>query len=128
LLAVRTKFISFSTDPEAGSIRILSSIYFGVIAMKILVIALSMALFSIAPVYAGSCGGAPHSHGVSKGEAKGYFDKTDANKDGKVSKSEFDASPASAKVKSFEKLKPGADGLVSKREFIEGFAKHARSN
>tara|TARA_Y100000589_G_C26915529_1_gene532159 strand:+ start:351 stop:641 length:291 start_codon:yes stop_codon:yes gene_type:complete len=96
--------------------------------MKTFAIALIVALFSMTPVYAGSCGGAPHSHGVSKGEAKSYFDKTDANKDGKISKSEFDASPASKKVKSFEKLKPGADGLVSKRGFIEGFAKHARSN
>ena len=96
--------------------------------MKIFAIVFSMALFSMTPVYAGSCGGAPHSHGVSKDEAKGYFDKTDANKDGKVSKAEFDASPASKKVKSFEKLKPSADGFIGKRGFIEGFAKHARSN
>ena len=96
--------------------------------MKAFAITLTVALLSVTPVYAGSCGGSPHSHGVSKVEAKSYFDQTDANKDGKISKSEFDASPASKKVNSFEKLKPGIDGFISKRGFIEGFAKHARSN
>ena len=96
--------------------------------MKVFAIALTLAVLSMTPVYAGGCGGAPHSHGVSKDEARSYFEKTDANKDGKISKSEFDASPASKKINSFEKLKPSTDGFISKRGFIEGFAKHARSN
>mgnify|MGYP001256999674 FL=1 len=96
--------------------------------MKVFAVALTVALLSMTPAYAGSCGGAPHSHGVSKDEAKSYFDKTDVNKDGKISQSEFDASPASKKVNSFEKLNPDTDGFISKRGFIEGFAKHAKSN
>ena len=96
--------------------------------MKVFAIALTVTLLSMTAAYAGSCGGAPHSHGVSKDEAKSYFDKTDANKDGKISKSEFDASPASSKINSFEKLNPGTDGFITKRGFIEGFAKHAKSN
>ena len=96
--------------------------------MKNIAFAVAFAMLATAPAYAGSCGGAPHTHGVSKGEAKSFFEKTDANGDGKVSKAEFDASPASKKVKSFDLLKPSSDGFVSKRSFIEGFSKHAKTS
>ena len=81
---------------------------------------LMSALFGLSPAYAGSCGGGDHVHSPQEMATK-YFNQMDANSDEIITKAEFDTSPMASMVKSFDVLKPDANGHVTKRAFIETF-------
>ena len=70
--------------------------------------------------YAGSCGGASHSHSAQE-MAEQYFSMMDANGDELVSEAEFKSSEMTRYVKSFEALKPNTQGLVEKGSFVRMF-------
>ena len=78
------------------------------------------------PAHAGSCGGADHVH-VPKEMASKYFDKMDLNNDKVVTKAEFEASPFSRMLTSYEMLQPNEAGVVERKSFIKTFVK-AHSN
>jgi len=70
--------------------------------------------------YAGSCGGAGHTHSTQEMALK-YFSQMDANADSLVTKSEFEASPMTKFVKNFEVLGPNTEGFVEKEAFVKMF-------
>ena len=72
------------------------------------------------PAYAGSCGGADHVH-EPKEMASKYFDKMDKNNDKVVTKAEFEASPFSKMLTSYEMLQPNEAGVVERKSFIKTF-------
>lgn len=86
---------------------------------------LALLTFSM-PAHAGSCGGADHVHDPQEMASK-YFDKMDKNNDQVVTKSEFEASPFSKMLTSYEMLQPNEAGVVERKSFIKTFVK-AHSN
>ena len=78
------------------------------------------------PALAGSCGGADHVHDPKEMASK-YFDKMDLNNDKVVTKAEFEASPFSRMLTSYEMLQPNEAGVVERKSFIKTFVK-AHSN
>ena len=72
------------------------------------------------PAHAGSCGGADHVHDPKEMASK-YFDKMDKNNDKVVTKAEFEASPFSKMLTSYEMLQPNEAGVVERKSFIKTF-------
>ena len=90
--------------------------------IRMLALGFSLTVMANYPAYAGSCGGADHVHTPQEVASK-YFDKMDVNKDGIVTKAEFDGSPVAKMVTSYEFLQPNKEGLVEKNSFIKAFVK-----
>jgi Ca2+-binding EF-hand superfamily protein len=88
-------------------------------AATLSIIVLVTALIS-GSAYAMSCGGTAHTHSAQE-MAEKYFSQMDANDDGLVSKSEFNASAMTKFVQSFAALKPNAAGFVEKKSFLKMF-------
>jgi len=96
---------------------------FGLKLMKnLLPILFISATFLVSPAHAGSCGTGAHAHNPQEMASK-YFDQMDSNGDDIVTKTEFEASPMSKAVKSFDALNPDESGVVKKNTFIENFVK-----
>jgi len=89
---------------------------------NLLPILIISATFVVSPAHAGSCGTGVHAH-IPQEMASKYFDQMDANGDDIVTKTEFEASPMSKAVKSFDALNPDESGVVKKNTFIENFVK-----
>ena len=97
--------------------------HFGLMLMKNLISILFVStVFVVSPAHAGNCGSGAHTHNLQEMASK-YFDQMDANGDDIVTKTEFEASPMSKAVKSFDALIPDESGVVKKNTFIENFVK-----
>ena len=77
---------------------------------------------SISPSYASGCDSAIHTN-TDEESAEQYFDQMNLNNDQAVDRMEFKKSQLSKILKSFDKLNPDENGMVSKNLFIKFFVK-----